>query len=326
MRRRRALRAAATLAFAAAGVVLLWPTGAGAVAPQAQGWWYRPQQSGTPVTVPAPPVVPSDGLYVAQGPNSENLAIAALEYPTEGGRDAALTLAFAPGGAGTVAITACPASSGFVAGAAAGPWAEAPAYNCTSAAVDGKVAEDGATVSFALTPDFLANGGAVMDVVLIPTPGSAPFQAPVVKPDGASFAPSLGPAPVEPAPGGDTSPAASDSFASSDSLASVPFPSPSGGPADFGTTPAVSPSVAAPAGGRQTAPSVRVAPLAHDRYPLSDRLGAVTLLLLTGAALWLMAGRPAPRLPFLPAPSTESEPVGGIGRFARPRTSAPNRL
>jgi hypothetical protein len=325
------LRSVAALAFVCAATVLAWPAGAGAVAPQAQGWWYRPQQAGTPVTIPAPPVVPGDGLYVAQGPNGENLAIAALEYPTSGGRDASLTLTLAPGAAGTVTVTACPASSGFTP-ASGGPWAEAPAYNCTAAAVDGRASEDGATVTFALTPEFLANSGAAMDVVLIPTPASAPFQAPVAKPGDGSFVPSLGAAPVDsPASEGGASSAGSDAFAGSDTLSSVPFPASAGGAIDLGTSSGAPAATAGGTGVRRAVPPTGVAGAGHDRYPLSDRLGAVTLLLLTGAALWFMGGRPRGRPRLLGASRAETadlraEQVGGIGRFARPRTSAPTRL
>ena len=150
------------------------------------------QQSGTPVAIPAPPIVPAEGLYVAQGPGAQNVAIAAVEYPVAGVGSATLTLTFAAGGAGTAAVTACPLSAGFTPGPAQA-WAGAPTYNCTTASADGVLAADAATMAFTLTPDFVTAGGTAMQMVLIPTPGSDPFQVPIAEPGSDSFA---GPAPL----------------------------------------------------------------------------------------------------------------------------------
>lgn len=325
----RAIGAAVLLASAG---MLGWPPGAGAEAPQAKGWWYYPQQAGSPIAVPAPPTVPAEGLYVAQGPGAQNVAIAALEYAVAGVGTATLKLTFAPGGAGTPAITACPASNGFTPGPAQA-WADAPAYNCTAAAADGVLAADAATMAFTLTPDFVTAGGTAMQIVLVPTPGSAPFQVPITDPGSDSFA---GPAPL------------SDSTSSvdvpSETVAAVPLdesfgsesllPSVSDGLGLSGDTSEPAAPPVQVQRGRGPARSVP-RPVAAVQ-PMGDRVAAVVALGVIGAALWWLGGRPVPTPRLLGGVSAEGGVVrqadpavirhGGIGRFARPRTAAPNRL
>jgi hypothetical protein len=317
---RRALRAGAVGLLAAAAVVLTWaPGSAWASAPEAQGWWYFPQQSGTPVALPAPPVVPADGLYVAQGPNGQNVAIAAVEYAVPGYVEATMTLSLAPGAVGTVAITACPAQAGFTP-ASAGAWDKAPAYNCTAASADGVVDAAGTTVKFTLPSAFVAASGTVMDVVLVPTPGAEVFQAPVAKPGDDSFQPS--PLPGVPADTG-PSPVADSGFSPAGDASSGSFAAPSGEPLGTrGSVPSNDPGGAAGAGTRRSAARSPVAVAAHND-PVVDRLVAVLVLVLMAGALWWLSGRPLPRAG---GGAESAARMGGIGRFARQRSTAPNRL
>jgi hypothetical protein len=337
-RRRRTWRAAGTALLAAAAVLFVWPSGAGADSPSAQGWWFRPQQAGTPVALPAPPVVPDKGLYVAQGPNGENLAIAAVDYAVSEPVASTLMLTVASGGAGTVAITACPASSGFKP-VQAGAWSDAPGYNCTAAAVEGAVAADGKTVAFALTPDFVTAGGSAVQAVLVPKPGSDPFQVPFEQPGDSSFTPGAGAG----AGGADTSPVAAASGAPVSSDA--PLADLSGGGAlsgfDSGSTlgnNAVTGAPTAPPVAKRRAPRVQVAsPVAVSRR-VADRAAAVTALGIIGIAMWWLGGRPMPAPKLIGGAAVDGAavdgsrvvpaavPVGGIGRFARPRPNPPNRF
>lgn len=327
----RAIGAAVLLASAG---MLGWPPGAGAEAPQAKGWWYYPQQAGSPIAVPAPPTVPPEGLYVAQGPGAQNVAMAALEYPVTGVGSATLKLTFAPGGAGTAAITACPASNGFTPGPAQA-WADAPAYNCTAASADGVLAADAATMAFTLTPDFVTAGGTAMQMVLIPAPGSDPFQVPIADPGSDSFA---GPAPLsDPTSSVDVpSETAADvpfdeSFGSESILPSVSDGLGLGGA--VGDAPTAAPAQAQRGGRPERAAPRPVAAV----QPMGDRVAAVIALGVIGAGLWWLGGRPVPTPRLIGGASVEGEVVrpgvapavirhGGIGRFARPRSAAPNRL
>ena len=325
---RRLARVTGAVLVLSAVVVAAWPGWAGAARPEAQGWWYRPQQSGTPVAVPAPPVVPANGLYVAQGPNDEDLAVSALSYAVQGFGPARLTLTLASGVLGTVAVTACPASSGFTP-VAAGPWDEVPAYNCTIASSDGVVAEDGTTVAFDLPAEFVAASAASMDIVLIPTPGADPFQAPIEEPGDDSFVQSALPGvppPSEPAPAVSSGSGDSD-FAGDSSSGSFDL----GGTGDaFAGGSTAAPPAPVPTVGdvsRRRAAPRPTAPVAATPDTTSERVMAIVLLGIMGVGLWWLGGRPLPARAAAGRPRTATEaPVGGIGRFARVRSSAPNRL
>ena len=324
---RRLLRTLGATMVLSSVVVLAWPGGAGADAPAATGWWYRPQQAGTPVAVPAPPVVPAKGLYVANGPAGEQVAMAAVEYAVPGPGSSTLKLTTAAGTAGTVAVTACPVSNGFEP-VEAGAWADAPAYNCTAASVDGTV--EGTTITFALTPEFVAAGATAVQAVLIPTPGAAPFQAPIERPGDDSF---TGP---PPAPSG--SPESSGASAGSSETFDAPLVTDTGSagfevPVDGGGA-----SASAPVPAAQGPALRRPAPRPSPTQPVAaasqtgDRLAAVVLLAVMGVALWWLGGREAsgPRqLAAAGATSVDADAVGrmgGIGRFARHRTGRPNRF
>ena len=102
---------------------------------------------------------------------------------------------------------------------------------------------------------------------------------------------------------------------------------------DIGGTPA-----AAPVQAQRGRGPARVAPRPVAAVqPMGDRVAAVIGLGAIGAALWWLGGRPVPSPRLIGGASVEGEVVrptqdrtvirhGGIGRFARPRTAAPNRL
>ena len=327
---RRLLRLAGAVLLASSAAVLVWPMDAGAQSPDAKGWWYRAQQSGTPVAIPAPPVVPAGGLYVAQGPNGEHLAMAAVEYAVSGAGTATLVLKQAPGAVGTVAVTACPLSAGFEQ-VEAGAWADAPAYNCTSASADGVVAPDG-SITFALTADFVAAGNTAMQAALIPTPGSAPFQVPVEPPADGSFTAVAGPS-AEPGPADTSTGASADATTGSFDTGGATSPT-FDAPADTGAGPLATPSTTPEVALQRPTPRPRpVVPVAVSRQ-LADRVVAAICLAIIGAGMWWTAGRPLPAARLLgggasgevAVPAAESGRVGGIGRFARARHAPPNRF
>jgi hypothetical protein len=325
---RRVLRLAGAVLLASSVAVLVWPMDAGAQTPDARGWWYRPQQAGTPVAIPAPPVVPKDGLYVAQGPNGEHVAMAAVEYAIPGAGTATLVLKQAPGAVGTVAVTACPLSAGFEP-ADAGAWADAPAYNCTSASADGVVAPDG-SITFALTADFVAAGNTAMQAALVPTPGSAPFQVPIEPPADGSFTAAAAPA-ADAAPADTSSGASTDATAGSFDTGGATSPS-FDVSAGTGSGPVAAPSPTPEVALRRPTPRPRpVVPVAASGQ-LADRVAAAVCLAFIGAGMWWLAGRPLPSPRLLGGGSSgevavaEGGRVGGIGRFARARHAPPNRF
>jgi hypothetical protein len=192
------------------------------------------------------------------------------------------------------------------------------------------VAAPDGSITFALTADFVAAGATAMQAALIPTPGSAPFQMPIEAPADGSFAAVAAPAadaPADPSPGGASGPVAAESFDGGASpLPAFDIP--------LGTT-----GTAAPSGSPEVAlrrPTARprpAVPVAASRQ-LADRVTAVVALAVIGAAMWWLGGRPmpAPRLlggtaagevDVTDAPVAR---VGGIGRFARPRSAPPNRF
>ena len=134
-----------------------------------------------PVTTPpdpgpgAPnPTVPDGGLWVANDPTGP-AAISALRYRGDIGAGD-LTLRFAPGSTTTGPVVACPALSEFepVEG---GSWSDRPAHDCDRLALTGRVSADGAAMEFTIPQGFVPFGERVLDIVLIPAPGSGdPFS------------------------------------------------------------------------------------------------------------------------------------------------------
>ena len=328
--------------------------------PVASGWWYRLQSGLSPVAIPPPPDAPPDGLYVALDPSGP-LAIAAVSYAgsadSQGGT---LTLTFEGPPKGVPTLDACVATAA-VSGAYAGAWETQPSHDCEAGRAEGAIAADGATITFTLTPEFVSAAETV-DAVIVPT-GSAPFSAPIAKPDVSSFAPAAplapegdsGFTPDDGSFGGDAGAPLGDdgSFGSGDPLTpgdafggdSTPLP---GAPTDDGSTDA-----GGAGGGSGGETPVAGGPIA-DEEPVDQvpKLVAVALLGALGAAYWYLSNRsePAPRLiggltarrgaegaaadevvaVAMPVAGVEAtraaHPIGGLGRFARPREKLPNRL
>ena len=349
MTRARLLLAAAVVATA------LLPGGAAyASAPDAYGYWSK--------TAPVPPPgVPDGGVYVALGPytpdpaalpdpNSpppptEPAAIAALRFVVPEGASATLTLKVADGQSATnpdgtpVAIDAC--QPDIAAGAwqppAANPgdFAQRPKYSCSAVSVASTVDAAAGTVTWSLPGSFQVTTG-VLDVVLVPT-GTAPFQVAFAQPDSSTLAASDAPAPepeTEPSPVPETPAGDFGSELAVD--APVTDFGGSTAPVALPTTPTSAPrQVALDTPGRGQARARPVA-VVDDR---GDRIFAVAVLFVLAAALWWVGGQPvnAPRLlgslgdrrgagPSETAGSAPAVPVGGVGRFARPRPTRPSRL
>src|SRR5688572_17660993 len=121
MRRLRGIvtMAAGALLLAASGAIVSAPVAAESSL-EASGWWYKPNQVPNNLAVPpAPPGVPSDGLWVATDPSGP-LGIAAMRYVAYGA--GTLTLELSPeGNSGIPSIAACVALTIWD-GSSAGRW------------------------------------------------------------------------------------------------------------------------------------------------------------------------------------------------------------
>jgi hypothetical protein len=313
-----------------------------AVALDAHGWWNKAQAlpaEGDPTglgvttvpTVPAPPSVPEDGLYVSNDASGA-AAIAAVRYGIGEPAGGTLTLHLAEGSTltGAEEIVACPAQGGFEP-AQNGRWDAKPAYDEAQCTVEGVASDAGDVVTFAVTSSFASSLGDVA-VVVAPKPGSAtPFSLAFVAPTDADFAVSGG--------GGSSSSAYSPpaTFSSgSGSSFSAPsgsgsFTAPSAPSIATPTTVAPSAEVAAPGAPVATTPVADVAP---ESKP--GQLAAIALLVAIGGALWWLSSRPqrTPRL--LGSIGSGAAPVEnvlvrtsrprGVGRFARPRSAPPTAI
>lgn len=346
----------------AAGVAVAWTVGAGGVAhadaPDLAGWWYKANQApfNTVKPPPPPPDAPSDGLYLANDPSGP-AAVAALHFTVAGGGGSpTVTLKAASGSVfGTVTpIKACP-TGGSWSPAQAGDWGSAPSADCAKAGggVDGMASSDGTSMSWKLTDAFLPDP-TDYDMVFEPQ-GSVPFRVGIQKPDASA---------LTGAAGGDASTGATDTSATGDASATSPdtgssdasatataVPDSSGLSSSSASSPSLDagagsplPSVssptaaAAPAASAGPAPAVATPAAAHsaNSNDRGERVMALVLLCGLGAALWWFGGQ-AERPPRLlgslggggDAGTTGAEaaaPIGGIGRFARPRTGPPKPL
>jgi hypothetical protein len=317
---------------ASVAAVWLWPAGAGAASPAATGWWSKTQSVPVPgVTVPAPPNVPNEGLYVANDPSGPT-AISALRYPMEPNQTGGtLTLRTASGSSPVgVNVAAC-VVTGTWDQAANGGWASRPSYDCSEQvvgrAVDGGLQWDLSAVFSAFNPDFL-------DVALVPA-GAAPFQVAFEKPGDAAFAPSttVTPAPPpQPVPTGAPAP---------DPAPTPPAPVVQSPSRPRAVTPPPTPAQAVAAAPQQEAQPERSSGGARTRIEptvaagdQNERLWATVGLVLMGLAAFALSGR-LPQIAWFrskrlataaDAPPEPPPHHGGIGRFARPRQAPPTRL
>jgi hypothetical protein len=202
--------------------------------------------------------------------------------------------------------------------------------------VAGAVDASGATMAFTI-PAAFRTASNVLDVAIVPT-GTVPFTASFATPNASSLS-------VAPAPQASTDTSGADSTytapssptatlpandypavrAPTDALSSAATAAP--GPASSGPAATAAQEVALGAS-RRTAPQVPF----HDNSR-GQRVMAVSLLLAMLATVWWVAGQPA-RTPRLlggmgggRVPTRVArDRVGGIGRFARPRSSRPRPL
>ena len=334
------------VSLAAAVVLAVAPGRADAAQLTKVGWWWKVNDGTVPVTAPAPPTVPSGGLYVAGAPD-DALAIAALHFELgDGEADPVLTLAVAENGdqnGESAILAACVTGSAWEA-AENGIWLYKPFPACDQGSVTGVRSDDGMTWTFALAP-LLSDG--IVDVTLVPgedptLPAEAngsTFQLAFDPPTAASLRTSSGT--VAP-------PMSLPDFGSPDPGSGVPgFEAPGAGDglslAPVDPAAGFAPSLPdADQGMTATAPLVqrRNAPLPVDSVEDHTQLGVV-LLALCGAALLWSAQLPVPgprRLGTVAlsdpaahrpeaglAPSADAVD-GGLGRFARPREGAPPPL
>ena len=345
-----ACRLLAAASLASAGFVALSSSGAHADAPEASGYWTKAQvPSSSPVTVPAPPTVPSGGLYVANDPSGPT-AISAVRYVVPEGVEGTLALKIAAGSTPQVAnISACTATTSWDPPSGAGDMANAPKY-APSTCVIGQLAPDNSVYTFLLSPAQQPKPGTI-DVVLIPTPaaGPQPFSVSFEHPGGDSLA-------TSPAPEEESAPSQSpEPVVAPSEPQTAPTVAPSTGtqtyaPASGGSdtaapilsTPTASKPVVAPrTAARPALPAAQPVVAAKVPDDQGQRLLAVGLLLALAAGLWWVGGRPArpPRLlgPFgnvavtaatdvAVTTATTASAARGVGRFARLRTAAARRL
>jgi hypothetical protein len=219
-----------------------------------------------------------------------------------------------------------------------GAMADAPKYNCPAAPVAGQVSPDGNTVTFTLASSLMTQPGQ-FDLAVLPS-GPAPFVVKFAKPDQGSMSVSAPPAP----------PTSTDTGASSTPGAATPLTPATAlaGPTRAPSTPALSASIptdaplaaappASPAAPAAASPSLGLRPAGHGSGWTKERqqqVMSVGLLMAIAAALWWMGGA-AQRAPRLlgslggrkPEPQAAAAVrMGGVGRFARPRTAAPRPI
>lgn len=344
MNRRLALAVSLT-AIVAGAFLALAPAGA-VPAPRIvdSGWWWR-LQSGAVTQLPPPPNVEEGMLQVQATPDrAQAIAAVSAELP-DGQTGPVLTLRVAEGGdqGGAAAVLlACNAGSGWT-GEDAGRWDSAPVVDC-STSVNGVRSDDGATWTFALgslqfedrfniviTPGHIEGAPEGFDRSSFTLVFEEPTAADVTTVSGGS--PTADPPPID-LPGTGTPPPAAEPVPGSPAEPGFTAPGPGGGfeaaaPA-VGAQPSLEPEMqgstaTAPERQASTEPVVAAVPLGEPRTLARIAGVAVVLAGLAGAfATWRTDGSTGL---LGAAAATEEHPVtGGLGRFARVRTSEPNTL
>ena len=336
-------RALLALSVAAIIAALVAPS-ASAATKDAHGWWWR-AQSGLLGTAIPPPGVPEDGLAVETLPDGPT-AVSAVRYLLDKGESQPVLELTVVDQQGEIAIQACTATQHWTTNHG-GPWDERPTYDCGSAA-EGQASEDGATWTWELAPLLHKER---INVVLVPAPGTGrvTFEAPDDSSlrtqrggGGGAGSPDFDPPPVSdfndpppppsgPAPssGGFTPPSSTQGGSqppafSSQNAGSTAVPPPQA-PAPAGDQPveAQPPLAAGPVPTEAATPpaSVAAVPASSDQ---SRTIGAIIAAMATvlGLSLWHQDTTSARRSAALANAGigASSQPIGGLGRFARPRT------
>lgn len=258
------------------------------------GWWYLPNQvPDAAAAPPAPPWVPSDGMYVA-GAEAGPVALAAVKLVSDG--KVTLSLNLTPNGqAGLPSVAACVVLTNWD-GASSGRWEGRPAYDCANEVV-GQVSEDGGKMLFALDPNLHQENGAY-NVALVPT-GLVPFSATFDAPGDKSLLVTGGsvgaPASEDPEAATDSD---SNTFGSGSSFDPGAFTGSDESFTAFDEPEVPTGPAAAPAPGVPLAPTTGLTEafdLPDDR---NQRIAAVAGLGLLAIGAWLFGGRTArpPRL------------------------------
>jgi S-DNA-T family DNA segregation ATPase FtsK/SpoIIIE len=276
--------AAACIALALLTVVALPAAPASAEAPAAIGWWSQAS------SLPPPPDVSSDGLYVQGGPSGP-VAISALRFTVPTG-ESPTKLVLVPTGVASpsAAVQVCPlkpASAQF-APAQNGAWADAPAYDCEGKNAVVGTTDDAGTLTFDVST--LAQSGTLAVAVIATGPGD---RVPIAKPDASALS---------------TAPSSTDSAATSDDGSTYVPSDATADATDVGTTPATgsssvalppvappsaaapdattpSPSAAAAAGAGTPGPDHPLAIAGTSPHDLATRLGGLAAIGILIAAL-----------------------------------------
>ena len=337
-RRRRRRLGLACIAFGVCALALAFSASpVSAEAPTKTGWWFELQSGPLPAPL-ALPTVPAGGLYVQQGPNGP-MAIGALHYTASDAASATLTLLTAPGSTTplpTAAVQACVTSASWTApNPSPGAWDSAPKYGdpCTP----GKIATDNSAVAFFFNEPFFAKGG--LDVAIVPIEGANPFALTFQKPADDSLKVTPKPSAVT-LPSTPTTLVVAPSAPTGGGTASVP----SGSVAASAAKPSTPAAAAAPAAPvAENRPSVANGVLKVAGFGDPDR-GERAVALAGASAIvvgwWLLSTRAVPMPRLLGAmgggrtagvgdddePPKPKSHLGGVGRFARARTSTAKRL
>jgi hypothetical protein len=301
------------------------------------GWWNTATVSGTAL----PSTTAPDELHLAQGPAGQ-LAFAAVSYAGLSYASAELVLHVAAGSqVGTPHVVACPTRDDTWKAGGDQPIDAAPAYDCAGRSASAVVGADkaGTTLTFLLDPTLQLAPGTT-SLAVVPALGSAPFSLDLTAPNARSLSvvPVSAPVGVSPAPS-----AAPPSQAATDASPPPAGPgfAPGPGQAPFLTgplsavpAPAVAASALPPVVAAGQAP-VSSVPVASVRLSTSTgrREAAVLLVAVVGALGYVVAQHRREPLALLGGRARAADPpVGaagparGIGRFARPRTTAARRL
>lgn len=354
MSRRAAGRVvAAVLTVAAFGVLHApWSAAEGGSKLEKAAWWSKSQPDGAPLATPTPPNVPDGGLQITGNPEGAS-SVAALRFSIPKGEGTPkLKLMVTPqtgdiNGASAI-IAACRTGSGWGPPAQEpGAFDQAPTADC-SATAKGERAADGTFYTFNLSQLMIteADGTSFVDIIIAPgTDPSLPagangssFQLTFDKPSNTSLSTTS------------SESAASSDFSASEALANAGVQvDPSSGlvnPSTLGSNPissaappAFTPSLpaeqqqvtaTAPAVQSATARNLAPAPAKPEGKPAL----AFFILLAAGAAAWWAQRQPLPEMHRLGAMGANkpaaaaveraavTPQLGGLGRFARPRTGA----